>query len=205
MADVDSTETPGAETGAPGTLLTDRPADAPQSGENGDRAAANPQDSAHGGKGNLHGAVEAYELAAPEDYPISEGALKELNELCKDNGIPRNHAEAFLEYMHGNYAAAMQNQQTAMQEQAKQWIDDFRADREFGGDRFDASLADARKALATFDAGGVISSMLAQTGYGNNPDVLRIFARVGAALGEDRLIGKSGGAAEKPLWDRLYK
>ena len=46
--------------------------------------------------------------------------------------------------------------------------------------------------------------MLKETGYGNNPDVLRIFARVGRALGEDQLIGKGGGAENKPLEDRMY-
>lgn len=52
-------------------------------------------------------------------------------------------------------------------------------------------MADAQRALATFDQSGTVSKMLAETGYGNNPDVLRIFARVGRALGEDKLIGKA--------------
>ena len=192
----------GAGAGTSGTLLTDKPGE----GVNGNQDAGNAD--AKDGKGEAGkegGEAAAYTLTAPEGYPISEGALKGLNEVCKSANLNEEQANAVMAYMHGNYTTAMQNQQTAMQEQAKQWIDDFRADKEFGGDKFDASLADARKALATFDAGGTVSKMLIETGYGNNPDVLRIFARIGAALGEDKLAGNGGGAAEKPLWQRLYK
>lgn len=190
----------GAEAGTTGTLLTDKPGE----GSSGQQEKGKADGADGKGEAGKEGAA-VYTLAAPENYPISEGALKGMNEMCKAAKLSEEQGKAVMAYMHGNYTTAMQNQQTAMQDQAKQWIDDFRADKEFGGDKFDASLADARKALATFDAGGTVSKMLIETGYGNNPDVLRIFARVGAALGEDKLAGNGGGAAEKPLWQRLYK
>ena len=83
-------------------------------------------------------------------------------------------------------------------------LEKFKADKDFGGDKFDASVAEAQKALATFDEGGTVRAMLAETGYGNNPAVLKIFARVGKALGEDKLPGMSGGAEDKPLEERMY-
>lgn len=188
----------GAGAGTSGTLLTDKPGE-------GAGADAGKSEDGKGEAGKEGGETTAYTLTAPEGYPISEGALKGLNEVCKSANLSEEQAKAVMAYMHGNYTTAISAQQEAMQAQAKTWIGEFQADKEFGGDKFDASVADAQRALATFDEGGTVSKMLKETGYGNNPDVLRIFARVGRALGEDKLIGNGGGGAEdKPLEERLY-
>lgn len=200
---VNNTDT-GANAGAgtSGTLLTNKPGE----GVSGQQETGNAD--AKGGKGEAAkegGESAAYTLTAPEGYPISEGALKGLNEVCKTANLNEEQANAVMAYMQGNYTSFVAQQQEAMQAQAKTWIGEFQADKEFGGDKFNASVADAQRALATFDKSGTVSKMLAETGYGNNPDVLRIFARVGRALGEDQLAGNGGGGAEqKPLEDRMY-
>lgn len=189
----------GAGAGAnAGTLLT---------GQDGAGADAGNADSADGkGEAGKEGAqAAAYTLTAPEGYPISEGALKGLNDVCKSANLSEEQGKAVMAYMQGNYTSFIAAQQEAQQAQAEAWLGEFKADKEFGGDKFDASVADARKALATFDKSGTVSKMLKETGYGNNPDVLRIFSRVGQALGEDQLIGSGGdGAESKPLEDRMY-
>lgn len=195
----------GTGAGTSGTLLTNKPGE----GANGNGQQETGNADAKDGKGEAgkEGAeAAAYTLTAPEGYPINEGALKGLNEMCKAENLNEKQANAVMAYMQGNYTSFVAQQQEAMQAQAKTWIGEFQADKEFGGDKFDASVADAQRALATFDKSGTVSKMLAETGYGNNPDVLRIFARVGRALGEDQLAGNGGGGAEqKPLEDRLYK
>ena len=192
-----------AGAGASGTLLTNKPGE----GENGQQATGNADAKDGKGEGGKEGGEAAtYTITAPEGYPISEGALNGLNEVCKSANLSEEQAKAVMAYMQGNYTSFVAQQQEAIQAQAKTWIGEFQADKEFGGDKFNASVADAQRALATFDKGGTVSKMLAETGYGNNPDVLRIFARVGRALGEDQLAGNGGGGADqKPLEDRLYK
>lgn len=144
---------------------------------------------------------EAYELTAPDGYPMSEGDLKALNGLCKEAKLSKAQGEAVLKYLHGNYTSWQEGQAA----QVKKWAEEARADKEFGGDKFDANVADARRGLATFDTDGSIRAMLEETGYGNHPAVLKIFARVGKALGEDKLVGVGGNAREdKPLEDRLW-
>ena len=131
--------------------------------------------------------------------------LEGLNAVCKSAKLSKEQGAAVLKYMQGNYNTATAALQAQRQEMTSKWLEEARADKEFGGDKFDANLADARKALAQFDTGGDIGKMLNETGYGNHPAILRIFARVGKALGEDNLHGKGGGeAAEKPLAERFY-
>jgi len=209
MADVDSTTTPTTDAeGAAGTLLTDQPADAAkpdaEAGAGKEAADGRAADPTAAGAGNP-AEPEAYKLTAPEGYPITAEALDGLNAVCKTAKLSKEQGEAVLKYMQGNYATATAAMQAQRQEMTAQWLADARADKEFGGDKFDANLADARKALTQFDTGGDIGKMLNETGYGNHPAVLRIFARVGKALGEDNLHGKGGGeAAEKPLAERFY-
>ena len=144
---------------------------------------------------------EAYELKAPDGYPMGEAELKQLNEMCRAAKLSKEQGEAVLKYMHGNYTAYQESQAA----QLKKWVEEAKADKEFGGDNFDANVADAKRGLATFDTDGSIRAMLEETGYGSNPAVLKIFARVGKALGEDRLVGSGGkNQNEKPLEDRLW-
>ena len=201
-AETETTTATDASTQAPGTLLTDKPGE----GGNGQQEAGKPGGADGKGEAGKEGAESAaYTITAPEGYPISEGALKGLNEVCKSANLNEEQANAVMAYMQGNYTSFVAAQQDAMQAQAKTWIGEFQADKDFGGDKFDASVADAQRALATFDQSGTVSKMLAETGYGNNPDVLRIFARVGRALGEDKLIGNGSGGESVPLEDRLFK
>lgn len=142
---------------------------------------------------------EAYELTAPEGYPAD--GLPALNKLCRDNGLTKAQGEAVLKYLHTNYTAWQESQAA----QVKKWGEEIRADKDFGGDKFEANVADARRGLATFDEDGSIRAMLEATGYGNHPAVLKIFARVGKALGEDKLHGGGGqGANDKPLEARMW-
>ncbi len=207
MPDDNNIGTEGAE-GAAGTVLTDKPGNQgntdidgeggkPGAAENGQDDAAKGKEGADATKPN---APEPFELTAPEGYPINEAGLKGLNDLCKSAKLTKEQGEAVLAHMAGNYAAFTEQQQA----QGKAWIEEFKADKDFGGDKFDVSVAEAQKALATFDEGGTVSKMLQETGYGNNPAVLKIFARVGRALGEDKLPGMSGGAEDKPLEERFY-
>ena len=131
---------------------------------------------------------------------MDETSLKNLNAMCKDAKLSKAQGEAVLRYMAGNYTAWQEQQLQTRQD----WLAEFRADKTFGGDKYDASVAEARKALATFDEDGKIRGLLESSGYGDNPDVLRIFARVGRALGEDKLVRGDAGASNRSLEDRFY-
>lgn len=194
----------GAEAAA-GTLLTDQPGNQGNTETNGEGGKPEPvQNEADKGKDGADAVKpnepEPFDLTAPDGYPINDAGLKGLNDLCKTAKLTKEQGEAVMQYMAGNYSTWQEQQQA----QGKAWIEEFKADKDFGGDKFDSSVAEAQKALATFDEGGTVRAMLAETGYGNNPEVLKIFARVGKALGEDKLPGMSGGAADKPLEDRFY-
>lgn len=186
------------------TLLT---ADAPENEkrdeqtEQAKESAKGGQEGAAGEQGKEKAEDDAYELVVPDGYPMDAQALRTFTAHCREAGLSKAQAEKQLSWMHTNYQN-WQEQQTA---QRKSWREELLADKNFGGDKYDASLAEARQALARFDDDGRIRAMLEQTGYGDHPAVVSIFARVGRALAEDKVVGKDKSQGKlAPLEDRLY-
>ena len=96
------------------------------------------------------------------------------------------------------------NQRQQWQEQVNQWRRQATEDPQIGGANLPATVARAQLALDRFDEGKRIGQMLEQTGYGNNPDVLRFFNRLADVLMEDGLVQGQAGGAMPPLEERMY-
>lgn len=89
-------------------------------------------------------------------------------------------------------------------EQVAQWRRAVADDPQLGGDRLPVTVARAQLALDRFDEGKFIGRLLEQSGYGNNPEVLRFFNRIADALMEDGLVRGQANAAMPPLEERMY-
>ena len=190
---IQSEQDTGKETGS--TLMTEPGNESATEQKGGDSLEQGSDESK-----DEPGKSEPYTLTAPEGYPISEKELSDFNRHCLEVGMTREQAEKSLEMLHSNFKS-MQEQFEA---QRRDWGKEIKSDKEFGGEHFSASVADAKKALAQFDADGAVRTMLDATGYGDNPAVIRLFARIGRALGEDKMIGGRGTGSEKSLAERLY-
>ncbi|WP_314778037.1 hypothetical protein [Cardiobacterium hominis] len=82
--------------------------------------------------------------------------------------------------------------------QVEDWEAASRADPEFGGDKLGENLAIANRVFEAYDPNGTIRAMLAETGYGNHPDLIRFMLAIGRDLSPDRMVGgghNSGGDA----------
>lgn len=172
------------------------------------------KDAKPGGAGNEGGKPGAggekpaadWVLEAPADFPIPEENLKDFTEAAKRLGMSREQAAGMVEWH-----KAFTEKVNAANEQAKRnelagWRDEIMKDADFGGANFKRTVADARKALRTFDPDGKLSALLRDSGWQNNPDVIRVVARVGKAMGEHEFFGSGGGGRDsRPLFERIYK
>ena len=85
-----------------------------------------------------------------------------------------------------------------------QWRKQATEDPQIGGANLPTTVARAQLALDRFDEGKRIGQLLEQTGYGNNPDVLRFFNRLADSLMEDGLVQGQTGGTMPPLEERMY-
>ena len=149
---------------------------------------------------------EDYKLEASEDFNVPQENLDSFTAACKAAKLSKVQAEAMLNW-HKQFAGDVQKLQ-AQQESAqiRQWQDEILRDPEIGGSRWKAAVADSRKALNAFDQDGKLRTLLKQMHADYHPDVVRVIARVGRAMGEDRFIGSRGESSgkERPLEERMW-
>ena len=87
----------------------------------------------------------------------------------------------------------------------KDWADQSRKDPEIGGDRLEANLSVAEKAVEAF-GGDEVRSILKEMGMGNHPAVIKMFYKIGKAMSEDSFVRGRAALAptRKPPEQRMY-
>lgn len=88
--------------------------------------------------------------------------------------------------------------QVKHEQQVQAWEEASRNDPDFGGEKLQENLAIANRALEAYDPQGEIRAMLAETGYGNHPALVRFMLAIGRDLSPDRMVSgghNSGGDA----------
>ena len=84
------------------------------------------------------------------------------------------------------------------------WFEASKSDKEFGGDKLEANLGIAKKALDTFGT-PELNKLLVSTGLGNHPELIRLMFKAGKALSEDTFVaGRERATAKQSLADILY-
>jgi hypothetical protein len=135
----------------------------------------------------------------PEGKVWDEELGKSFLDVVNESGIDPEVAKKFIALYSGQQDkqfAAEQAARAAEQEQAlavaAEWQAAAKADKEYGGQKWEASqavIARGRDRLATPEA----VAFCREHGLGNHPEILRMFYRAGLLLGEDSGLGGAGG------------
>lgn len=148
-----------------------------------------------------------YEFKLPDGVTLQGEALDELKATAKEFGLTQEQAQKIAD-LGAKQAQAFTNQLMEYQRtQTAEWANATKADKELGGDKLDANLGTAKKALDTF-ATPELKKLLNDSGLGNHPEVIRTFFKVGNAISEDgRLVTGNANQTnreDKPIANRLY-
>lgn len=151
-------------------------------------------------------AVEDYKLEASEDFAVPQENLDSFTQACKEAKLTKAQAEAMLAWHKGFAGDVAKLQEQQQTQQIKAWQDEILKDPEIGGSHWKAAVADSRKALNAFDTDGKLRTLLKQMHADYHPDVVRVIARVGRAMGEDKFVGSRGESSgkERPLEERMW-
>jgi hypothetical protein len=149
----------------------------------------------------------AYNLKAPEG--MDPAALPKIIERAKAYGISPEKAQQLVDDAHKSQVQAKTDMDAALAKQKADWHAEILADKNIGGDKFQATIARAQQVITKIDAGVApgIAKILADTGYGDHPAVVRLFAHLGEQNREDTFaVGGGPSAGEQPqtLAQMLY-
>lgn len=139
------------------------------------------------------GAPEKYEFKAPEEgQELDKGALEVFEPIARELNLSNEQAQKLVD-VYGSKIMPAINKQLAegWQKQTEQWAETVKADKELGSAE---SIGAAQKAMDKFGS-PELKQYLEESGLGNHPELIRIFACVGKAMSEDGLVtGNSNGS-----------
>jgi len=158
------------------------------------------------------GAPETYEtFKLPEGVKLDDAVVSEIQGLAKDLNLTQEQAQKLVDreaaHAQGFEQKFVDRQKADLEKFSTDWTGQSKADKEFGGDALQANLGIARKAMDKF-ASPMLQQVLKESGLGNNPEVIRLFYRVGKTISEDTFVQAPKGStpvldAAKQLYPNL--
>lgn len=130
---------------------------------------------------------EKYTFEVDEASHITDAQLEKIAQYAKEQGLSQEDAQKLVDMQ----VETMNGQVAEQQEQFKQMTNEWKAkasqDKEIGGTEFNRNVELAKRVVDKF-ASDDFKKALNDTGFGNHPELLRVFVRIGQAFGEDRLV-----------------
>lgn len=173
-----------------------------------------PSDSAKADATNTQAKpTDQVKTGAPEKYDsfkfadgmsVSETHLKSFQTMAKEYNLTQEQAQKLVDFDVQRQTEFAQAQEQALEARANEWADKTRADKELGGERLTENLSVSKKALDKFGTPELVK-LLDETGLGNHPDMIRVFYRIGKALGDEKVLeGKGNLGQSKNAAETMY-
>ena len=157
------------------------------------------------GEKKLEGAPGAYEgFKLPEGTEVNEELMGEFTTLAKEMNLPQESAQKLIDLLPKQFEAFAAKQAESWKDTREGWVKDIKEDKELGGEKFDETLERANRVLRNFGSDG-LKTFLADSGFGDSADLIRMLSKLDKALGEDYVVnGDPSGAQEKGAAETLY-
>lgn len=152
-------------------------------------------------EGAAEGEAQAAPQGAPESYAdfiIPEGVSIDaelggsLKDLAKELNLTQEQAQRVMDLGVKQAQGLSTSLADTVATAKATWAQETMADADIGGEKLQASVTSAQRALNTFGT-PALKQLLDQTGLGNHPEVIRAFAKAGAAISEDTLLPPNPG------------
>lgn len=149
---------------------------------------------------------DSYTFTAPEGQSMDAEAVAELSGIAKELGLSQEEGQKVAD-IGAKLAQKWETKQAeTLQKASAEWAAAATADKEYGGDKLEASMTAAKKALTAFGS-PELTALLNGSGLGNHPEVIRFMVKAGKAVSEDRMVtggaGPAGNATESAA-QRMY-
>src|SRR5262249_4660726 len=137
------------------------------------------------------------------DFKLPEGAtvdgeqLEAATTLFADSGLSQEQAQKFIDLAVSREKVQAEAGLRAFVDLQNKWVSEIKADPDIGGGRLGATIASATRAIDRLAIPG-LREALDLTGAGNNPAIVKAFARIGQMIAEDRFRPGNGAPPVAP-------
>lgn len=149
------------------------------------------------------GAPEKYEFAAPEGTELDSEAVAVFEPIARELNLTNEQAQKLVDLYGTRMTQTVEAQQAAWQKQLETWVSDIKSDKEIGGKAFDQQVNYAKSAITKFGT-DELKQALDATGFGNHPELVRVFARIGKAMAEDTFVQSNAASGKRSVEELFY-
>jgi hypothetical protein len=149
---------------------------------------------------------DKYDLKLPADAKLDAQAIERVSVKARELGLSNESAQKLLETTNAEVNAFWGDKVVAYKEATDRWVGQVVDDKEIGGVEANANAELAKKVIQRFGS-EELKKLLKTTGYGNHPELVRIFVRIGKTMKEDDLIppgSQDTGKVKKDHAEILY-
>lgn len=148
---------------------------------------------------------EKYEFKLKEGSLLKQGEVDQTAATARELGLSNDAAQKLLDERGQAKAGFMEEQKSAFESLRSNWKETFTKDSEIGGEHAKASAENARRFVDKY-ATPEFKQVLNDTGFGDHPELIRIFARAGKSMAEDKVVmpGKQSGSDAIEAKNVLY-
>lgn len=147
---------------------------------------------------------EKYELKFAKDSLIEgEAHHASVVEFAKQNNFTNEQAQALLDRDNKLVSSYQEKVQEEYKQTVESWKAEAKKDKEIGGDSLDQSVIYAKRALERFGS-DKFAEALESTGFGNHPEIIRIFSKIGRSMADDTLDSNKPAKRELTLEEKMY-
>ena len=133
----------------------------------------------------------------PEGATVDSDSLKAASTLFADSGLSQEQAQKFIDLAVSREKAQAESGLRAFVDLQNKWVSEIKADPDIGGEKLQATIASATRAIDRLAIPG-LREALDLTGAGNNPAIVKAFARIGQMIAEDRFRPGNGAPPVAP-------
>ncbi len=148
---------------------------------------------------------EKYDLKLEEGSLLDPSHVEQFESFAKEKKMTQEQAQEFLQREHKAIQSFYESQQQKFEQTKEAWKQQTISDPEIGGEKFNENIELAHRALKQFGSETFMQA-IESTGYGNHPEMVRVFARIGKMMAESKIVtpGTQTGGPSKNMADIFY-
>lgn len=148
--------------------------------------------------------AEYSEFKVPDGLEVDADALKDFTPVMQELKATQEQAQAAVDIASKMVEKTLKSQADAWADRVADWTKTAEEDKEIGGKDYDKHILLARSAMRQI-GGRPLVLALEETGVGNHPELIRVFYRLGLAIGEDNLdFGGQSEGGNKTIAERMF-
>jgi len=146
-------------------------------------------------------------LELPKESKLHQSDIDEVAAIARERGLSKDEAAVMLAQREKAAAGFEARSIETMAKARLGWVDTIKADKELGGDNLPETQRLSMLAVERF-VSPALREHLRTTGFGDHPEIVRMFRSIGQAMSEDKPgVGgglSKGGGEKKDAASVLY-